>query len=60
MFNTRLKIKSVPYVEYPTASLIFTCKDLIVFIKIAFKLNAQICRVIHFKNQNVIFFKSVT
>ena len=40
--------------------IIFTCKDLIMFIKIALKSNAQICRVIHFKNQVVIFFKSMT
>ena len=40
--------------------IIFTCKDLIMFIKIALKSNARIRRVIHFKNQVVIFFKSVT
>ena len=40
--------------------IIFTCKDLIMFIKIALKSNAQIRRVIHFKNQIVIFFKSMT
>ena len=40
--------------------IIFTCKDLIVSIKIALKSNARICRVIHFKNQAVIFFKSMT
>ena len=40
--------------------MIFTCRNLIVFIKIAFKSNAQIRRVIHFNNQAVIFFKSVT
>ena len=40
--------------------IIFTCKNLIVFIRIAFKSNARIRRVIHFKNQTVIFFKSMT
>ena len=40
--------------------VIFTCKNLIVLIKIALKPNARICRVIHFKNQIVIFFKSMT
>ena len=40
--------------------MIFTCRDLIIFIKIAFKLNTQIRRVIHFKNQAVISFKSIT
>ena len=39
---------------------IFTCKDLIMFIKIALKSNARICRVIYFKNHIVIFFKSMT
>ena len=39
--------------------MIFTCRNLIVFIKIAFKSNVQICRVIHFKNQTVISFKSI-
>ena len=40
--------------------IIFTCKNLIVFIKIALKSNARIRRVIYFKNQIVIFFKSIT
>ena len=40
--------------------MIFTCRNFIIFIKIAFKLNARICRVIHFKNQIVISFKSIT
>ena len=40
--------------------MIFTCRNLIIFIKIAFKSNAQIRRVIHFKNQTVISFKSIT
>ena len=40
--------------------MIFTCKDLIIFIKIALKSNARIRRVIHFKNQTVISFKSIT
>ena len=40
--------------------IIPTCKNLIMFIKIAPKPNARIRRVIHFKNQAVIFFKSVT
>ena len=40
--------------------IIFTCKNLIMFIKIAFKSNARIRRVIHFKNQTMIFFKSMT
>ena len=40
--------------------IIFTCKDLVVSIKIALKSNARIRRVIHFKNQTVIFFKSMT
>ena len=40
--------------------IIFTCKNLIMFIKIASKSNARICRVIYFKNQIVIFFKSMT
>ena len=40
--------------------MIFTCRNLIVFIKIAFKSNARIRRVIHFKNQAVISFKSIT
>ena len=40
--------------------MIFTCRNLIIFIKIAFKSNARIRRVIHFKNQAVISFKSIT
>ena len=39
--------------------IIFTCRDLIIFIKIAFKSNARIRRVIYFKNQIVILFKSI-
>lgn len=39
--------------------IIFTCKNLIVFIKIILKLNARIWRVIHFKNQSVISIKSM-
>ena len=39
--------------------MIFTCRNLIIFIKIALKSNARICRVIHFKNQAVISFKSI-
>ena len=34
-------------------------QNLIIFIKIALKSNAQIRRVIYFKNQIVIFFKSI-
>ena len=40
--------------------IIFICKNLIIFIKIVSKPNARIWRVMHFKNQTVIFFKSIT
>ena len=39
--------------------IIFICRNLIVFIKIALKSNARIRRVIHFKNQIVISLKSI-
>ena len=39
--------------------IIFACKNLIMFIQIASKSNARIRRVIHFKNQIVIFFKLI-
>ena len=55
-----LKAKQVTINLTNKTMIIPTCKDLIVLIRIAPKPNARIRRVIHFKNQAVISFKSVT
>ena len=54
-----LKAKQMTFNMKDKTMILFTCKDLIVFIRIAPKSNARIRRVIHFKNQTVISVKAV-
>ena len=54
-----LKTKQMNFNMKNKIIIIFTCKNFIVFIRIASKPNARIWRVIHFKNQTVISIKTI-
>ena len=54
-----LDAKQVSFNMKDKTMIIFTCKDFIVFIRIAPKPNARIRRVVHSKNQTVISVKAV-
>ena len=54
-----LKAKQMIFNMKNKTMILFTCKNLIVFIRITSKSNARIRRMIHFKNQTVISAKAI-